>query len=147
MSSSRGTTAASPPDMATAYNRAHVLVTASLLLATRLLSRRIALEHVDRILRGACAPLLWRGRWDMGSILGVVDEASRVWPALDHCLARAMVARAMLDWIGITAVLRIGVTKDQRALHAHAWLEHDGTPIFGAIGDLARFVPLPTRPR
>ena len=59
----------------------------------------------------------------------------------DHlCLPAALTAQSLLRSHGVESVVRFGVAVDHRDRFAHAWLECDGTPVFGY--QPGRFVPL-----
>jgi hypothetical protein len=61
-----------------------------------------------------------------------VVKASRYVPGTRHCLTQALVIQFLLARQGGHAHLRIGVAKDANGhLKAHAWLESNGSPIFG----------------
>jgi hypothetical protein len=78
-------------------------------------------------------------------VTSAVETASRYVPLARNCLTRALVARFMLARRGRPADLRIGVAKDRTGLlTAHAWLEADGAPIFGATeSELRQYALLP----
>lgn len=58
------------------------------------------------------------------------------------CLARALVAQALLRRRGLPAELRIGVARGGgRALDAHAWVESGGRIVLGG-DELDRYTPL-----
>jgi Transglutaminase-like superfamily len=59
------------------------------------------------------------------------------------CLTQALAAQALLSWRGVSARLRIGVTKDvQGQFAAHAWVEVGGRVLIG--GSIReRYTPLP----
>ena len=48
------------------------------------------------------------------------------------CLVQALAAQVLLARHGHVAQLRIGVARATEGIAAHAWLERDGEPIFGA---------------
>ncbi|MGM9424862.1 lasso peptide biosynthesis B2 protein [Hydrogenophaga sp. MI9] len=58
-----------------------------------------------------------------------VNAAARISPFPSTCLSRSLVLMGWLTRRGIHSDLRIGVQLQQGQLHAHAWLEHQGTPI------------------
>ena len=74
-----------------------------------------------------------------------IGWAVRVWahslPGAGTCLANALAAEAMLASYGHGPELRIGVTKDDGALSAHAWVERDGEVVIGDLEDLGRYRP------
>ncbi|HEX4823039.1 MAG TPA: lasso peptide biosynthesis B2 protein [Candidatus Polarisedimenticolaceae bacterium] len=57
-------------------------------------------------------------------------------PVPASCLRRALTAWWLLRREGIPVTIRIGVRREESALAAHAWIEHDGVP----IGDLPSVV-------
>jgi Transglutaminase-like superfamily len=64
-----------------------------------------------------------------------VDTAARIVPWRAVCLPRAIAARLMLARRGRGSVLHFGVGKGEGgALHAHAWLEAEGTVVVGRGG-------------
>lgn len=71
-----------------------------------------------------------------------VDVAARhhVYPM--RCVPRALALRSFLAEEGIVTELRIGVRKEGDRLAAHAWIEHQGTPIGEASTVAERFAPL-----
>lgn len=75
-------------------------------------------------------------------VVGAVEAVGRRLLGNKPCLTQAMVARRLLRMGGYDAALRIGVTKDGRALLAHAWLERDGRVIIGGRASPARYKPL-----
>jgi Transglutaminase-like superfamily len=71
--------------------------------------------------------------WAIGSAARFVPEAT--------CLPQALAAEAMLRRRGHPADLRLGVTRGDDGVEAHAWVESYGRIIVGD-GDLDRFEPL-----
>jgi hypothetical protein len=69
-----------------------------------------------------------------------VDVASQFVPGA-KCLARAMAAQVLLAEYGRGAQLRIGVSKSESQLQAHAWLEDGGIVLIG--GSVGGYKPLP----
>ncbi len=62
------------------------------------------------------------------------------------CLVEALTAEAMLRRRGCQCALRIGMRVTEGGasrLLAHAWIERDGTVLFGDTDDLAEYVPFP----
>jgi hypothetical protein len=71
-----------------------------------------------------------------------VDVASRHTPGLKTCLARSLVAQALLTRHGHPALLHIGVVKgEQGQFQAHAWVESKGKIVIGG-SELERYTPL-----
>jgi len=73
-------------------------------------------------------------------IVWLVAQASRCVPG-SHCLPRALVAQLLLARSGYLAELQIGVRKAGDSLDAHAWLEHEGVPLFERDPHLNGFIP------
>ena len=77
-----------------------------------------------------------------------VRSAARFVPGAT-CLPQALAAEAILRRRGHPADLRLGVTRGDHGVEAHAWVESYGRVIVGD-GDLDRFEPLeasdPARP-
>ena len=71
--------------------------------------------------------------WAVGSAARFVPNAT--------CLPRALAAEAILRRRGHPAHLRLGVTRDEGGVQAHAWVESYGRVVVGD-GDLERFSPL-----
>ena len=72
-----------------------------------------------------------------------VTTAGRHVPGGRHCLAKAMVARALLGAVGLPVELRAGVRRgpDGR-MQGHAWLEREGSVVMDAGEDTASFARL-----
>jgi len=78
-------------------------------------------------------------------IVWAVNIASRYMPGGVKCLARALTTRVLLSRRGHSANLRIGVAKGKEGqLEAHAWVESQGQVVIGHLGDLSRFIPMPS---
>lgn len=74
----------------------------------------------------------------------VLAAARRV--AGTRCLARALALQALMARAGIPAQLCIGVAKESgSALEAHAWVLHEGEPVFDEP-ELARYSVLSVFP-
>lgn len=71
-------------------------------------------------------------------IVWLVTVASRYVPDA-HCLTRSFAAHLLLARHGHQARLLIGVRKDDSRLDAHAWLEHEGAPLFERVEHLGRY--------
>lgn len=66
-----------------------------------------------------------------------VMAAARRLPIRTTCLVESLAGDAMLRRRGLSSTLRFGVrTPDRGVLAAHAWVEHDGTVVFGALDEL-----------
>ena len=95
-------------------------------------------RFVERIARPAGSPDPTPGEadrigWAVGSAARFVPDAT--------CLPQALAAEAMLRRRGHPADLRLGVTRGDDGVQAHAWVESYGRIIVGD-GDLDRFEPL-----
>jgi len=53
-------------------------------------------------------------------------RAKRCWPGQVLCLQTALSLEVMLRWLGVTAVLCLGVRRHEGEVQAHAWLEVGG---------------------
>jgi len=66
-----------------------------------------------------------------------IDRAAWLLPGKCTCLHRALAGRILLARLGFPTELRIGGRHDdQGKFEAHAWLEHEGHVILGALPDL-----------
>lgn len=115
------------------------------LAMTDIALRTVGLARLVRRLRivdphwggvGADAPYrAWRyAHW--------LDVASRHHVVRARCLHRSLVLNRWLLREGIPSHLRIGVRKEGRALHAHAWVELGGRAVYEHPDALTAFVPL-----
>lgn len=78
-------------------------------------------------------------------IIWAVKVAGRRLLGDKPCLPQALTVQYLLDRMGKSTVLRIGVAKDMEdQLIAHAWVECDGEIIIG--GRFSRFVYTPLQP-
>ena len=117
-----------------------LLLQALLLLAVI----RVGLKSLSlpRIMQLTQRPLPLRFESMSPSQIGwAVAMASRYVPGA-ACLTQALAAQVLLNGVGISTALRIGVAKEGDDLAAHAWLESDGTVIFGDSHP-EYFTPLP----
>ncbi|HEX8254820.1 MAG TPA: lasso peptide biosynthesis B2 protein [Thermoanaerobaculia bacterium] len=96
--------------------------------ALRLFSRRPA-NGVDRMNAELAA--------------SAIQRAARRLPLRTNCLDHALALAWTLRAAGIQAAIRFGVRRDDAALAAHAWVEHDGVRLLDH--DAARFTPLKER--
>jgi hypothetical protein len=106
---------------------------------------RVVLRCVNRVsappagLPSALDPIrMERVRW-------AVSRADRFVPGGRHCLTRALVAKLLVGGRRGSVDLRIGVARsDAGQLVAHAWLESNGAPVFGATrADVEQYSLLP----
>jgi hypothetical protein len=56
------------------------------------------------------------------------------------CLSRSITLWWLLRRQGIASALKIGVRKDEGALDAHAWVEHEGAAVNDRLDRLQRYV-------
>lgn len=59
----------------------------------------------------------------------MVDLAARHGFYRANCLPSSLALQHLLQRQGVASVLRVGVRKVNNQLEAHAWVEHDGTPL------------------
>ena len=72
-----------------------------------------------------------------------VTAAARRLPIRTTCLVESLTGDAMLRRRGLSSTLRFGVRPPSRgALAAHAWVEHDGAVVFGALDELSEYSAL-----
>ncbi len=98
----------------------HILAEASL----RICSLRTILYALDK--RSARAQAAASGAPTSDAVIHfarLVERADRHGLFRPSCLRRALVVAWVLSGQGITPILKIGVTKDQDDLSAHAWVE------------------------
>lgn len=124
-----------------------VLLAATLLVLLPTALRLGTFVHVRRV-------TLWSGQQARriitcdtryARVVSAVRAADRHLPGSRKCLARSLVAEALLRAYGHVPNHRIGVAKDDNGeIAAHSWLELDGDVILGDLDDLARFDPLPS---
>lgn len=75
-----------------------------------------------------------------------VMAAARRLPMRTTCLVESLAGDAMLRRRGLSSTLRFGVRPPTRGeLAAHAWVEHDGTVVFGALDELHEYSVLSAR--
>lgn len=74
-------------------------------------------------------------------LIWLVESAGRYVPVSSTCLKQALVLSWLLGRRGIPTTIQIGVNSREGVLRAHAWLEHQGTVIFGH-DESERFIPL-----
>lgn len=80
-------------------------------------------------------------------ILTVVAVVSRSLLGDKPCLTQALVAQCLLRRTGYDTTLRIGVSKDEHAFRAHAWLEREGRVVIGGGASPMQYRPLsPVQP-
>ena len=107
-----------------------------------LLPLRAVRQLVSRVTRASrrAGP---QSRLPATRIVWAVSAAGRFVPA-PTCLSQALAAQVMLGRNGYPVRLRIGVAKDRSGtLEAHAWLEDQGSVVFGELAGFSRFTALP----
>ncbi|OLE50005.1 MAG: hypothetical protein AUI36_19800 [Cyanobacteria bacterium 13_1_40CM_2_61_4] len=124
-----------------AQERCLVVRAVLVMTAFRLGLRLLPLSRLLAFTRPAGHDLPKAGRADPAQIAWAVRVASRYVPRAT-CLVQALTAKALLENVGHSAVLHIGVAKarDDR-LEAHAWVECFDTVISGG-SDVARYTPM-----
>lgn len=71
-------------------------------------------------------------------------ERARQLPGEYKCLPAAYALHVLLHRYGYASTVQVGVAHAQNgSVEAHAWVEHEGRILIGALPDLVRFVPLP----
>ena len=69
-----------------------------------------------------------------------VAAVARRAPFRTTCLVESLAADAMLRRRGYASEIRFGVRPPSRgAITAHAWVEHEGAVVFGAVNELAEY--------
>lgn len=117
----------------------------ALLCLVRLALWTMPFRSVRTLLSGTVAA---RVRYDKSAgsveqVVNMIRVASRFVPAAT-CLTAALVAHAMLRREGHEPMLRIGVGRDEdRAFHAHAWVECEGRIVVGNMKSVDEYTPLP----
>jgi len=77
-------------------------------------------------------------------IAHAVERARRTMPGEYKCLPAAYATHLLLSRYGYASEIQVGVARDAAGkVEAHAWVEHEGRTLIGALPDLVRFVPLP----
>jgi hypothetical protein len=79
---------------------------------------------------------------DAAAVARVVRIAARRGPVRAKCLSAALTLEALLRRHGHRGELKLGVRKRCGRLEAHAWIEHEGTPLMEPAGVRLRFAPL-----
>lgn len=69
----------------------------------------------------------------------VVAIAAGRGPVRTSCLRRSLLTWWLLRHDGIETALRVGVNRDGGTIHAHAWLEYRGVPLYDADDVALRF--------
>ena len=107
-----------------------VLEAAVLLVGVGAAVRVVAYTRVRSALEAVPAPFFGSGA-SRERIGWAVDAADSTAPGDRSCLARALVAGAMLERRGYETALRFGVNGADRDMEAHAWLESGGETVVG----------------
>src|SRR6266699_5072493 len=126
-------------------NRKSLLVATLFLPPTRVGLRFFPVGSVKQAL-GRAAPLLVRPTNANDAVRRVpwaVTTAGRHVPGGRHCLAKALVAKSLLDAEGVPVRLHVGVRRERNgALRGHAWLDSDDGLVMDAGEDPDSFFPL-----
>jgi len=77
----------------------------------------------------------------LARVVWLVEVAGRYAPVNPTCLKKALVLSWLLGRWGIPTALRIGVSREEGKLRAHAWLDYAGEPILGGQ-EAGRYEPL-----
>ena len=75
------------------------------------------------------------------SVARVVAIVAGRGPVRASCLRRSLLLWWILRHDGIETALRIGVSREGGAFHAHAWVEHSGLPLNDEADIARRFPP------
>ena len=107
------------------------------LLAADLALRVLPLPRVERLLARLSA-----GRPKPGPAPARLAQLTGI-AARHHllpmvCLPQSLALQALLRRQGLSSELRIGVSRAGGTVHAHAWVEHAGSP----LGDPVPYLPL-----
>jgi hypothetical protein len=121
------------------------------LLATIVASvglRVLSLATVRRLVRfvlGSAHPLPPGRRRSAQVLIRAAVSAGIHWPFGSTCLARALVAQALLHRHGHEGRLRLGVRRNSDGIFAaHAWIERRGDIVVGGpAAEIATYTPLP----
>jgi hypothetical protein len=126
-------------------DRRSLLIAAVLLAPTRVALRLGRVASVKRAVGRAAGMIVRRPSADaVRRIPWAVTTAGRHVPGGRHCLAKAIVAKALLDAEGVPVRLRVGVRRDEDGvLRGHAWLDGEHGLVMDAGEDPVSFVPLP----
>ena len=81
-------------------------------------------------------------RQQIDRIAWSVEVAARQHLHPMHCLVRSLTLQRLLARRGVATELKLGVSKEQESLAAHAWVELDGEPISERGPVEARYLPL-----
>lgn len=112
----------------------------------RILLPIAGLETTRRVV-GSLASLSSRSRTvDPERVSRAVAAVHRRVPVSSTCLTQAVVGEALLATGGHRPEFKLGVTRREGELHAHAWIELDGTVLIGDLDDLAEYRALSTGP-
>ena len=108
------------------------------LLVSDLALRILPLPRVERLLARLSAgrrepPGLSPER--LAQLTGIAVR-HHLWPMV--CLPQSLALQALLRRQGLSSELRIGVKRAGGTIHAHAWVEHAGSP----LGEPAPYLPL-----
>lgn len=117
--------------------------TATLLVLSRVLLPTAGLDRTEAVLDATarvCPP--YRNSGNPERIPWAVTGVSSRLPFSVTCLMQALVGQALFDARGHRSDVRLGVTKDDEELRAHAWVERNGDVVIGELDDLSEFQPI-----
>ncbi|HYO78407.1 MAG TPA: lasso peptide biosynthesis B2 protein [Thermoanaerobaculia bacterium] len=108
------------------------------LVAVRILVALLGAPRTLRLLSRRPAGGVERTKAELAA--NAIERAARRLPLRTNCLDQALALAWTLRAAGIASEVRFGVRRDDAALAAHAWVEHDGMRLLGDDG--TRFTPL-----
>ncbi len=88
--------------------------------------------------------LVTSGSVDGPVVRGAVRRADGAMPGQRSCLAKSLVAAALLEAAGRDATVRLGVARPDEGFQAHSWVESDGWVVVGDDYRLEQYEPLGT---
>lgn len=77
------------------------------------------------------------------AVLSAVDRAADLHPCKPQCLERALASRRLLRWMGVPAVLVLGVRRNGSGVEAHAWVDIDSRSLDARGRDFTPLTFLP----
>lgn len=121
------------------------LVLALVLLPTVELALRVGgVRFVQRAIDAGWFPGGLAGRQvplDAPQLARLVAAAARWGPRRASCMVRSLTLQGMLKRHCLHSELRLGVRKAGSQLEAHAWVEHQGSPLIEAADVSRTFAP------
>lgn len=116
---------------------------ALLLPAVHLLQQTLPFARWRRLLSRGPAMERRRQQPSPDELARAVERARQL-PGEYKCLPAAYALHVLLHRYGYASTVQVGVAHAQNgSVEAHAWVEHEGKILIGALPDLVRFVPLP----